>query len=511
MNNLCLPMKVINISQHSGGSYSHPNGALDLCGSDTGIDFAFAMGDYWKCIGGPWGSHTFFFTACDVNGNPVKVHCADGVDRIVTVAMTHAWFLYVKEPTKGRIYKNGEALYEEGTYSANPDVHITGNHIHFEVAAGVQDCKYWDSNMQVYRMYNELKPEDVCFICDSFSTVANMGGVTMKHCEGIPYTTPQTTIVDGSSIHTFGAQDIHLYKQSGNERIGIVSCEYGKVCNMLDVYLPGKKIKSIVNASYFMMGNGGFLGRVQGFLNGTNNHIDARPVSPAEKGLSGDKPFMDLVVTKKGNISFGDFNSWDYPIEEVVFGVSPAGIEISEFAAVDKYSPECGRGKITTPNRQTMLMRCSDGSFVIGVVAGKLAPIPDLRTWGLVVGLNHLSVYDSGGSTQMAVNGKIVVESTDNPDRKCPVWFVIYEDEEEPVDPFPTDAIGVIHCQSSGLNIRKSIRGEIVHTIRRGETCELLEFIDGIQADGYQWVKVRSGNIHGYAQFDSHVLWIELN
>ena len=53
MLNLCLPMKVINITQHSGGNYSHPNGALDLAGSDAGVDFAFALGNYWKCIAGP--------------------------------------------------------------------------------------------------------------------------------------------------------------------------------------------------------------------------------------------------------------------------------------------------------------------------------------------------------------------------------------------------------------------------------------------------------------------------
>jgi len=46
MLNLCLPMKVINITQHSGGNYSHPNGALDLAGSDAGVDFAFALGNY---------------------------------------------------------------------------------------------------------------------------------------------------------------------------------------------------------------------------------------------------------------------------------------------------------------------------------------------------------------------------------------------------------------------------------------------------------------------------------
>ena len=508
MNNLCLPMKVITITQKSGGSFSHPNYCLDLAGSDTGIDFAFAMGNFWKCIAGPWGSHTYFFTACDTAGTPVPVHCADGVNRIVTMALTHGAFLFVKAPVVGKVYKNGDQIYEEGTYSIDPEIPVTGNHIHFEVAEGIQKTKTKDKSMGVYRMKNELKPEDVCFICDNFSTVANMGGAIMKHCDGIAYTTPETTITDGYSEQTYDGQKIHLYKISGKEKIGLVSCEYGKVCNILDVWLPKRKIKAIINASYFMQSNGGYLGRVQGFLNGTEKTVDARPASPAEKGQKGDKAFMDLVLLKNGNISFGDFNSWDYPIEEVVFGVSPAGIEIADGISVNKYSPECGYGKISNPNRQTMLMRAFDGSFIIGVVSGKMAPVPTLRTWGLTVGLNHLSVYDSGGSTQMAVDGKIKVESTDKPDRKCPVWFVVYEDEED--EPITDDTIGVVHCHSSGMNIRKEIRGEIIHTVKRGDHCQLIRLIDEIQSDGYQWAIVRKGNVTGYAQIDTHVMWIEL-
>ena len=173
-------MKVINVTQHSGGSYSHPNYCLDLAGSDAGIDFAFAIGDYWKCISGPWGSNTYFFTATDSVGHPVKVHCADGINRVVTVAMTHADFYYVTKPTIGKIYKSGEAIYEEGVHGK-----ATGNHIHYEVAEGLQYSKSYDESMGVYRMNGELKPESVCYICDSFSTVKSTGGVDFRHCAGI--------------------------------------------------------------------------------------------------------------------------------------------------------------------------------------------------------------------------------------------------------------------------------------------------------------------------------------
>lgn len=509
MNNLCLPMKVINITQKSGGSYSHPNNCLDLAGSDTDIDFAFAMGDFWRCISGPWGSNTYFFTACDESGNAVKVHCADGVDRVVTVAMTHAAFQCVQRPIIGKVYRNGEPIYEEGTYSSDPNIHITGNHIHYEVAEGLQYSKYYDKSMGVYRMPNELKPETVCFICDSFSTVASMGGAVMAHCDGIPYATPVTTLPDGLSHQVYDGQDIHIYKMSGREKIAIVACEYGSVTKITRVYLPRKKIKAVMNASYYMMhGDKGYLGRVQGFKNGTDERVDARPASPAEKGLKADKPFMDLVLLKNGNISFGDFNSWDYPIEEVVFGVSPAGVEIANYQAINKYSPEVGYGKISNPNTQSALVRCSDGTFGLVAVSGRLAPVPTLRTWGLINGVEHMSVYDSGGSTQLLVGGKIIVESTDEPDRECPVWFVVYDDEDEPV--YPTDTIGVIHCEYSGVHIRDGIRGTVKHTVQKGDTLNLLGFVDGIQSDGYQWAMSEKDGIKGYSQFDSAVLWIDL-
>ncbi len=192
MLNLCLPMKVINITQHSGSNFSHPNGALDLAGSDAGVDFAFALGNYWRCIAGPWGSNTYFFTASDAKGNPVTVHCADGVNRIVTVAMTHSNLRYNK-PIIGKVYSDGEAIYEEGTAGQ-----ATGNHIHFEVAEGLHYSKTKDYNLNVYRMPNELKPEDVCFICDSFSKVKSMGGVTMKHCDTPYYETQDTKPVLGT-------------------------------------------------------------------------------------------------------------------------------------------------------------------------------------------------------------------------------------------------------------------------------------------------------------------------
>ncbi|MFV0479653.1 MAG: hypothetical protein ACK5LZ_03670 [Anaerorhabdus sp.] len=37
----------------------------------------------------------------------------------------------------------------------------------------------------------------------------------------------------------------------------------------------------------------------------------------------------------------------------------------------------------------------------------------------------------------------------------------------------------------------------------------VLDFVDGIQSDGYQWAKVRYQNVEGYSQYDSTWYWIK--
>lgn len=183
MNNLCFGMKVINITQLPGGDLSHPNGAVDLAGSDSGIDFYFAQGPL-KCIAGPWGSGTYFFVPVDANGVPTKVHCADGVDRIVTLALTHSERKYIKT-TVGKIYPDQTPCYEEGKLGK-----ATGNHIHLEVAEGIRESKYYDKKLKVYRMEGELDPIKTIFVNKSFSTVTNTHGATLKYCDRLEYVPP---------------------------------------------------------------------------------------------------------------------------------------------------------------------------------------------------------------------------------------------------------------------------------------------------------------------------------
>ena len=178
--NLCYGMKVIDISQLPYSNYSHSNAALDMCGVDNGVDFWFAQGR-WKCIAGEWGNGTYFFTAVDSNGDITKVHCADGKDREITIALTHSLKQYVKT-TVGKIYENGQPMYEEGTKGQ-----ATGNHIHVEVAEGKQDTKHYDAKLKVWRMNCELNPLEVMYVNDAFSRVENSHGAKLMHCKTAEY------------------------------------------------------------------------------------------------------------------------------------------------------------------------------------------------------------------------------------------------------------------------------------------------------------------------------------
>ena len=138
--------------------------ALDCAGEDSGIDFWFNKSGYWICLG-RWGNAgTTFFGSCDNKGDFLPVHCADGVDRIVTIALTHSKLKY----TTGNIYTPEMVMYQEGTAGF-----ATGNHIHIEVGIGWQVKKYKINRH--YRLRNALKPSDVFFLKRGWHTVVTKG------------------------------------------------------------------------------------------------------------------------------------------------------------------------------------------------------------------------------------------------------------------------------------------------------------------------------------------------
>ena len=202
-------MEYLNITQLPGGSYSHANQAVDLGGKDTGKDYWYARGEtYWKCTC-CWSSatNTYHFLSCDSKGNPIKVHCADGVDRVVTVSLTHD----LNAHQICRLYHN-EKMFLEGTKYPVPNV-VTGNHIHLEIAEGDVRKRYKAKN-GTWTLYNELNPLEVMFVDTSFTKILNTKGATLKSCSGITYKGDEAimNLNDGFQSLTYSGANMKVYK-----------------------------------------------------------------------------------------------------------------------------------------------------------------------------------------------------------------------------------------------------------------------------------------------------------
>ncbi|MEG0166150.1 hypothetical protein [Anaerorhabdus sp.] len=336
----------------------------------------------------------------------------------------------------GKVFEQFDACYYAGN-GGTKDKHC---HIEFGLGkmkgSGWLNTGYTAFNLPVKKIDTEFgsRPVYECVFLDQGVKVIQcddyQNSYTWKYLED----EKKMEFKNGYQELAYLKQKIHLYKQSGKEELALIALPWGQVQDITKFVLPGYKIICITNANYFgMQTDNGYLGRCQGY------GADARTIGKGETGFTGDdKPFMDLVVLKDGTVKAGDFNSWDYPIEEVLIGTSPAGVQLLNGKDVNKYSPACGYAKVTTPNTQTLLIKNSDGTFSLATVEGKLSLL-QCRDFVKQYGCTEMSGQDSGGSSQMVVNGEKMHYTTG---RKIPVCLAIVEkiedEPEEPVTP-PTD------------------------------------------------------------------------
>ena len=176
-------MHHLNITQTGSGygvqnSLSHVSFELDLAGEDRGVDYYFNKlpNTCFRCTG-RFGTrktgNTFFFLTCDSTGQAKKVLCADGIYRVLTLAMTHS----NRDAVIGKVYKYNEVLVTEGTQG-----NATGNHIHLEVCEGFVTRKV--VNLKgFYNLPHMLDARKVFWILDGWTKVVNTHGLTFLHCK----------------------------------------------------------------------------------------------------------------------------------------------------------------------------------------------------------------------------------------------------------------------------------------------------------------------------------------
>ena len=303
----------------------------------------------------------------------------------------------------------------------------------------------------------------------------------------------------GLNNRTFNGEVVHVYKASGNEELAVLSTPMNadgtyQTLNINDFARKGIKIKAIVNASYFNCKYDDRItesypttvyGRIQGMT--TDGGIVNATTKGPEEGVTGIKPFIDLVVKPDGTVDAGNMNSWDYHENDnsgypnnVMLGISPAVVEKLGGEKKELYSSQMSGenwGKVVTKDTQTMLLKTKDGSWALATVEKTnkgLAPRNELTAFADMYGLSELSVYDSGGSTQMSVNGQNIQYTK----RTFPVALIIYEKADAPekatltikfndTDKEPTDlsAYTIIKEGNSGETVETGI-AEVVNRLK---------------------------------------------
>lgn len=87
--------------------------------------------------------------------------------------------------------------------------------------------------------------------------------------------------------------------------------------------------------------------------------------------------------------------------------------------------------------------------------------------------------------------------------------FIEYSKEESDMNTYlHVEKVGLYVRGSMTFNSKKKASGKVLTFCPAGKEMEVLEFIPGIQPDGYQWVRTRYNGIEGYSQYDSQCYYL---
>ena len=394
MDNLCFGMEYLNITQLPGGSYSHANQAVDLGGRDIGKDFWYARGEtYWKCTC-CWysGTNTEHFLSCDSKGNPIKVHCADGKDRVVTVSLTHD----LNKHEIGRLYHN-EKMYQEGTKYPFAGK-VTGNHIHLEIAEGDVRTRHKAKN-GTWTLYNELNPLEVMFVDDSFTKVINTKGAVLKHCSGITYKGDEAimNLNDGFQSLTYSGANLKVYKGYDKFKKLFMLSALGDEKATQDIKKfdhSNLLIMADANCNYFEMASKSEYGQHYGVEQsiGDDVHTIGHDLAPKNSAY---EVFYELTNGECGRCTADNY--W-YSKADVNFACTPYATVVFDRVACNYRSSAFGN-KDNYANSQTMFMKIKD-AWCIVCTGSKVLP-KLMQNFALDCNADYAFLVDSGGSTQM--------------------------------------------------------------------------------------------------------------
>ncbi|MCH1940045.1 C40 family peptidase [Holdemania massiliensis] len=269
-------------------------------------------------------------------------------------------------------------------------------------------------------------------------------------------------------------QTIHVYKRRDDQDIGLLQLP-GQVTKTIDKIDDDHIHYCKVNWPFFnnhpdTKEYGITYGRNQGFTR------DDRPAQ---------KEYHSLIITKDGRWLKGDFESWEYPKDEIKLGTMYAVCLLHEGKDETDISSACGNVKYTVTNTQTILMGNKD-EVVFAVVSGKLNGVA-CRQFAKAYGMTECYLGDSGGSSQMIVDGAKKVYTG----RPLTAALTFYKTEQPVPEPEPTPdpepepkpeviETMVFECTkastSKGYPMRKTApSGEIAKYLKVGDRVKVVD------------------------------------
>lgn len=305
---------------------------------------------------------------------------------------------------------------------------------------------------------------------------------------------------------------VHVYKKKVNQKLGMMSAKGN------DAMYAVQNIDKIdndlthwakINCNYFEMANKSIYGLHYGVEQSFTNDFAPK-----------QDDWLVAWLDKDNSMHYDTADNYWLWGKDVQCAFSPAVI-MSCDGKVELVSKAVGYSKVTNKTTQSILIELPSNEFAFAVFTGNVN-LMQVRDFAKSYGGVMIYALDSGGSAQMISEGT----KKRYTGRAIPNVLTFFTGgEQEPVEPsdpvqpaepteFPNQELKRITVIKIGLYIRESIGGKIIGFIPEGayQDFNYIEFVDGMQKDGYQHCKVNGSwtykgveykNKDGFIQYDS--------
>ncbi len=505
-----IPMKNVSISRRAfvkNTSHAYID-ALDFNGADTGIEPVFAP---CRCkilnilrYENTGFANTVILGSCDETGRPLAVKCADDKDRILSFAFSHDNVINSNVKINA-ILQQYEEFYNEGTKG-----NATGNHMHMEVCEGWAynkvKTKRADNGKYDYHLPNLLHIPDILWINKDFHNIVNFGLNGYKFKE----------------LRASNMYDIKVYKFAKNNkkiRLSVDGNKFGTDGAVRPLYKftdsnlihEGFKEEFCINGGIFYNQGGWFAEGIELSKGISNQTLDMTAVSKFQDTMAVGFDYEGNIDFVKQKDILENLNHY-YGAVTGAFGIMKDGQRCEWGIELESkrnylYSRRAGRTILGDNDKEIIVIS-------INGVTGKSGPFgKELFDICVNAGCTNAINLDGSGSRKLRVDNKVIVDGSRNVKNAILMYSKRVNNNEEEV----LEGMLSLNVAKTGVYVRETLTfnsknqpiGKKLAFIKPNDKCKIISFLEGLQKDGYQWVKVDYNGILGYAQYDSKCYWIK--